>query len=145
MSAALIVCLGVGACSPTIRHHGYIPIQEDLAQIEVGRDSREVVRNILGRPTSEGVSTDNAYYFVQSRFRHFGPLRPREIERQVLTVRFDSQDIVANISRYGLEDGRVVMLSRRVTDDNSDDISLITQILGNVGNFDAAGLIGDGS
>ena len=69
--------------------------------------------------------------------------RPQEIDRQVVAVSFDANGVVANIERFGLERGRVVTLSRRVTDSGVTGVSLAGQLLGNLGNFNPAGIIGD--
>ena len=45
---------------------------------------------------------------------------------------------IQNVERYGLEDGQVVTLSRRVTDSNTAGVGLISQLLGNLTNFDPA-------
>ena len=43
---------------------------------------------------------------------------------------------------FTLEDGRVIALSRRVTNSNVKGISLIRQLLGNFGNFTAGQFLG---
>ena len=43
--------------------------------------------------------------------------------------------------QVSLQDGRVVPLSRRVTDDAIADTSFLRQLMGSLGNFDAAGAI----
>ena len=58
-----------------------------------------------------------------------------------MAVSFDANGVVANIERFGLERGRVVTLSRRVTDGSVTEISLIGQLLGNLGNFQAADIV----
>ena len=75
-------------------------------------------------------------------FRHFGAAAPEEVSREVVAITFSAQGLVTNVARYGLEDGGVVILSRRVTEDNVRDSTLIRQLLGAIGNFSAADLIG---
>lgn len=140
----LTLALGVmalTACTPLYRNHGYMPLAEDLAQITVGVDTPETVAQIAGTPTAGGVLNETGYYYVRSRFRHFGMLEPREIEREVLAITFTETGVVRNIERFGLSDGRVVTLERRVTDDNLRDTTFIRQLLGNIGQFDAGRLI----
>lgn len=139
---ALIAVLGLGACTPLYRNHGYIPTETDLATINVGVDTRETVTAAIGAPTAGGVLDSSGFYYVESRFRHLGPLAPQEIERQVLAISFNEAGVMTNIERFGLQDGRVVTLSRRVTDDNVRDTTFIRQLLGNLGNFDPTTLIG---
>jgi outer membrane protein assembly factor BamE (lipoprotein component of BamABCDE complex) len=132
------------ACAPVIRYHGYVPTETDLAAITVGRDTRETVIAAVGAPIATGVLATSDFYYVQSSFRHLGFLAPQEIERSVLAISFNDAGLVANIERFGLADGQVVTLSRRVTDDNIRDTTFIRQLLGNVGRIDAASLLGDG-
>ncbi len=139
---AVIAIVGLSACSPQYRNHGYLPTETDLATINVGVDTRDTVIAAIGAPTVNGVLNESGYYYVESKFRHLGPLAPQEIERQVLAISFDAAGIVTNIERFGLADGQVIALSRRVTDDNVRDTTFIRQLLGNLGNFDPSALIG---
>lgn len=145
LSVVLALCAVtfVGACSPVIRNHGYIPFQEDLDQIVIGQDTRESVVTRVGPPTAGGVLSGGNYYYVASQFRHYGAVAPQETSREVLAIRFDAAGIVSNIERFGLEDGRVVTLSRRVTDDNIADTTFIRQLLGNIGRVNASDFIGE--
>lgn len=138
---ALGAVLGVAGCVPQYRNHGYVPSETDLSALVVGQDTRETVVAAIGRPATAGVLNDDGFYYVSSRFRHVGPLEPQEMERQVLAVTFDAAGVLRNIERFGLEAGRVVTLSRRVTDDNLRDTTFIRQLLGNVGRFDAGRLL----
>ena len=139
--AALAVALAVG-CTPIVRNFGYIPVPEDLAQLQVGQSSRADVIEAVGPPVTGGVSRTEALYYVQSRFVTRGAAAPVETDREVLAIRFNEAGILSNIERYGLEDGRVVTLSRRVTSSNEADGALLRQILGNVGRVDAQDLLG---
>lgn len=133
----------VAACSPVFRNHGYVPTEQDLALIEVGKDTRETVGEKIGRPTTSGLLNDVGWFYVQSRYKHFGPRAPQEVERQVLAVTFSEAGTVENIARYGLEDGRVVQISRRVTEPNVKGLTFIQQILGSFGRVQAGDLLGD--
>lgn len=144
MRFAVLICMAaLTACSPVVRNHGYIPVQEDLDRIVIGQDTRDGVLVIAGPPTAGGVLSGGDLYYVASQFRHLGAIAPQEISREVLAIRFDAAGVVRNIERYGLEDGQVVVLSRRVTDDNIADTTFIRQLLGNVGRVNAADFIGE--
>ena len=140
---AAALAAGVAACSAQIRYHGYMPLPEDLAAIQVGVDTRETVAESVGTPTTGGVLNEGGYYYVRSRFRHFAFYEPEEVDRQVLAITFTPAGTVRNIERFGLEQGRVVVLDRRVTDDNIPDRTFIQQLLRNLGNFDAGSIIGE--
>jgi outer membrane protein assembly factor BamE (lipoprotein component of BamABCDE complex) len=139
--AVLIVAAGIAACSPIFRNHGYVPAEDELALVEVGVDTRDTVGQKIGRPSTSGLLNDEGWFYVQSRYELRGPRQPREIDRQVLAVTFNEGGVVENIARYGLEDGKVVQISRRVTETNIKGISLIRQLLGNFGRFNAGDFI----
>jgi len=129
----LVAALALAGCAPTFRNHGYIPSDEDLQQLAVGVDTRASVTDLVGPPSSGGLLEGGDYYYVRSRTQAFGIRAPKEIERQVLVLSFDSADVLQNIERFGLEAGRVVSLSRRVTRSSVGEVSLIRQLLGNIG------------
>ncbi len=131
------------ACTPIIRHHGYSPTSEDLDAIVVGQDTRETVAAVAGPPTSSGVLGESAFYYVSSKFRHFGAMAPVEISREVLVISFDETGVVRNIQGFGLEDGQVVELSRRVTDSGVRDSTFIRQLLGSLGQVSAGDFLGE--
>lgn len=140
LMAVLFVVLA--ACSEILRDHGYVPTKEDLATIQVGTDTKDSVVAAIGQPTAAGILDVSGWYYVQSRFRHFAYKEPREIDRQVVAISFDSRGKVANIERFGLERGRVVTLSRRVTASSVRDTVFLRQLLGNLGRLDAGQLFG---
>lgn len=138
---AAVTGLALVACTPVYRNHGYAPTEIELSAVEVGRDTRETVEKAIGRPSASGLLNDNQWFYVQSRYRQRGPRAPEEIERQVVVITFAEAGTVSNVERFGLEDGNVVALSRRVTETNIQGVSFIKQILGNFGRLTADQLL----
>lgn len=137
--AAIVVSMS--ACVASYRKHGYVPNDEELAAIEVGVDTRESVAEAVGTPGSAGVLRDSGYFYVSSRVRHYGATAPKVVSRELVAISFNQSGVVQNIEKFGLEDGRVVPLSRRVTSSSVEDNPFLRQLLGNLGNF-GAGVIG---
>lgn len=137
----VLALLALGACKPIVRNHGYMPNEEDLSLITVGVDTRDTVSSSIGSPSAAGLVTNSGFYYVRSRWETVGPGKPREAERQVLAITFDQDGVVENIERFGLEEGRVIALSRRVTETSIKNISFIRQLLGNLGRFRADQLV----
>lgn len=137
LTLAAVLALVVAGCSPVYRNHGYVPSDEELALIEVGKDTRETVGATLGRPSSQGLLNDVGWFYVQSRWKNFGAFAPQEIDRQVVSITFTEEGVVQNIERFGLENGNVVVLSRRVTESNIRGVSFLKQIFGNIGRIRA--------
>ncbi|PRY26628.1 Beta-barrel assembly machine subunit BamE [Aliiruegeria haliotis] len=138
VTRALIVGAALAAataCTPLYDNHGYTPSDADLAQIKVGVDTRESVAETVGSPSASGVLRDSGYYYVSQRVRTYTYQAPEVIERQVVAISFNSRGVVTNIERFGLQDGNVVALSRRVTDSNVQGVGFLRQLMGNVGRF----------
>lgn len=135
------LCALVMACAPVYRNHGYAPDDATLEQIEVGRDTRESVAQLVGRPSAAGLLNDVGWFYVQSRWKHFGARAPQEIDRQVVAITFTEAGVVENVERFGLEQGRVIALSRRVTDSNIKGMSFLRQLLGSIGNMRAGEIV----
>jgi outer membrane protein assembly factor BamE (lipoprotein component of BamABCDE complex) len=130
--------LWLGACSAQYSNHGYVPPAHDLDDITLGLDTRDSVQEALGSAAASGVQTDRALYYVRTRIRSVGLLAPSVSEREVLAISFDTAGTVSNIETFGLEDGQVVPLSRRVTSSGVQDKTFLRQLLGNVGRFNPA-------
>ncbi len=141
---ATIVSAGLmlGACAPQYKNHGYIPPQEDLDQITIGQDTRDTIASTVGVPASAGLLTNSGYYYVRSRRKAIGFLRPKEVEREVVAISFSANGVVENVERFGLERGNVITLERRVTSSAVSDKSFIRQLLGNIGGIGPVGLGG---
>lgn len=144
MALVGLALLTLGACAEIIRNHGYTPSDEELADVVVGTDTRQSVAAKVGRPSAGGLMADSGWYYVQSQWSHRGARAPEEIDRQVLAVSFDDRGRVANIERFGLQDGQVVALSRRVTETNIRGVGFIRQMMGNLGRFDAGQFLRQG-
>lgn len=128
------------SCSPLERRHGYAPTEAELQEVIVGIDTKETVADAVGQPTAAGVLQNSGWYYVESTFRNFGPFEKREIDREVVSISFDDRGTVSNIERFGLERGRAIVLSRRVTDSNIEGVPILRQLLGNITNFDTGAI-----
>ena len=140
--ALTMVVAGVlAACSPMMQYHGYAPSDEELAAVQIGQDTRETVAQKIGRPGIGGVIEGSGWFYVQSDWRNRNWRAAEEVDRQVVAISFDSRDRVSNIERFGLEDGAVVALSRRVTESGPRP-SVLSQVLRVLGSFTAASVAG---
>ena len=123
---------GLAACSATYTNHGYVPPPELLSEISIGT-SREQVAEIAGSPGTGGVMRDEAWFYTQYRVRNFTYNAPEVIERDIVAISFSDAGRVTNIERFGLEDGQLVQLSRRVTESSVRDLGFLRSILSNFG------------
>ena len=133
---ALIGLAILSACAATLDDsHGYVPDDTLLNEVKLGVDTKETVARLLGRPSTEGVIDDFGWYYVKSDYETFLWRAPVEVDREVVAVSFTESGVVSNVERFGLENGRVIALSRRVTTANTRGIGFLRQLFSNLGNF----------
>ncbi len=138
-----MAAVSLSACVALHRNHGYVPNDEDLAEIQVGVDTRDSVTEAVGTPGSAGVLRDSGFYYVSTRMRHYGATAPKVVSRELVAISFNQSGVVQNIERFGLEDGRVVPLSRRVTSSSVESNTFLRQLMGNLGNFNPGDALGE--
>lgn len=136
------LALAVAGCSATFDNHGYVPPAEDLAQIAIGA-SRDDVLAAIGTPGAAGVMRDEAWLYTAYRIRNSGYRAPQITERQVIAISFDASGRVSNVEEFGLEDGRIVQLSRRVTSSSVREVTFFGQLFSNLGRINAGDALGD--
>ena len=138
----IISTLILTSCSTIYKDHGYLPLDTDLKSVVIGKDSRNSITELLGSPSGSGVLEDGAIFYISTKIKNFLFYEPKVVSRDMIVVSFDEKDLVENVERFSLEDGRVVVLSRRVTSGPVKGPKILTQILGNLGNADAGTLLG---
>jgi outer membrane protein assembly factor BamE (lipoprotein component of BamABCDE complex) len=134
------ILIGAAACQPTIDYRGYQARSGDLAKIQVGMPKAEV-EALLGSPstTASVALQGDSYYYISSRVEQTAFLDPKETDRQVFAVRFDANDQVVSFANYGIEDGQVVDINSRKTPTKGRELTIVQQLLGNIGRFKGPG------
>jgi len=145
LTVKIVVLLGAGmalaSCAAQYRNHGYVPNEEALADVVVGVDTRDSVAETIGAPSSSGVLDTSGYYYIATRLRHYGPSAPKPVSRELVAISFDQAGVVSGVERFGLENGKVIPLERRVTSSGIQDKTFLRQLLGNLGNIGPGDLI----
>ena len=131
--AGLLVLLP--GCAPTIQQEGNVPDADQVVQINPGVDDKNRVTQLLGSPSSVSAFQDRTWYYISRRTEQTAFFDPQVVEQEVLAVVFDSQNIVQDLKVYGIENGRMVQMVDRVTPTHGNDLTLVQQVLGNLGRF----------
>jgi outer membrane protein assembly factor BamE (lipoprotein component of BamABCDE complex) len=132
--AGLLVTSMVG-CSDTIDPRGNAPLPDALAQIQPGRVTRSDVVALIGTPATASLFGDDHWYYISSHFQTIAFYSPEELDRQVIVIDFDKSGTVTAVRRLGLEDGKDVAMVPRATPAPGKELSLLEQLIGNVGKF----------
>jgi outer membrane protein assembly factor BamE (lipoprotein component of BamABCDE complex) len=132
-----LFCLaGAGAaCTPTIDQRGNLPDEEKLATIRPGITSKETVAQVLGTPSSTSTFDDKTWYYISKRTEQVAFFEPTLLDQQVVVIDFDDSNLVADIRRMGMADRRDVTPVARATPAPGKEMTIMEQLLGNVGRF----------
>jgi outer membrane protein assembly factor BamE (lipoprotein component of BamABCDE complex) len=136
MAGLLVLAAAILAnCSPIVDHRGYLPREGDMQNLQHGMSKVEV-EALLGSPSTTATInlSGDSYYYISSVVEERAFFRPKEVERQVVAIRFDASDQVESFAHYGLEDGRVVNFSSRETPTRGRELSILQQLITNAGN-----------
>ena len=138
LSLAGLAALALGACELPVQVHGNLPADSDLARIEPGKQGRADVVNLLGPPSVTSNFQDSTWYYVGQKQTQFAFFEPDIKERNVLVLTFDGQDRLTGKKLYTMADAQEVDPVDRQTPTEGRDLSLLQQLLGNVGRFNDA-------
>ncbi len=131
ISAALI---GAGACAPTVARQGFQVMDAAPRDVKVGEDSKSSVLSKLGSPSVVSTFEPNIWYYVSQTTEKYTYHRPKVTSRDVTVVTFDpSTELVASIENLDLADARRVNYSDRETPTRGRELTVLEQLLGNVG------------
>lgn len=134
IASAVILSAGlVTACNPTLRSHGYRYAEGEVPEITPGVDSQSTVLATLGNPSTRGTFEDDTWYYISATREYLAYLRPDTRERRIIAIRFDDDGTVSSVDEFGMEDGRVVALVSRETPTRGRELTILEQLLGNVG------------
>jgi outer membrane protein assembly factor BamE (lipoprotein component of BamABCDE complex) len=129
--------LSLSACAPNIQQEGNVPDPDQVVQINPGVDDKNRVVQLLGSPSAVSTFEDHTWYYISRRTEQTAFLDPSVTEQEVLAINFNPSNIVENMKVYGLQDGRMVLAIPRVTPTHGNDLTIMQQLLGNLGRFNA--------
>ena len=136
MGGALFALYLAVACGPTINTHGHVWRGTSAQEIQIGIDTRATVLQRLGSPTAEGLDQGAPWIYVTERELARGARSTVPLEQRAVVIRFDSQDRVVSVEEFGSDDRLAIEISSRETPARGRELTLLQQLLGNVGRFE---------
>ncbi|HET6469285.1 MAG TPA: outer membrane protein assembly factor BamE [Geminicoccaceae bacterium] len=135
LAAALCAAVALGACTPTTVTHGHRIDAELLSQITPGVTSREEVARLLGSPSSMSTFNADEWYYISQRTERRSFYQSDITAQDVVAITFDPVGIVSSVNQHGLDQAMAVAPSPDKTATLGNELTLIQQLLGNVGRF----------
>jgi outer membrane protein assembly factor BamE (lipoprotein component of BamABCDE complex) len=125
----------LGGCENIVDHRGFAPSPGSTEKLEVGSQSREDVVRLIGTPSAVATFNPNIWYFISQRQETFAFLKPTITEQKVMQLTFSDAGRVTDIKHYELKDARDIDMVARVTPTAGKELTVLEQILGNIGKF----------
>lgn len=133
-AVALASALMVGACTPITAYQGFQAVEANPKDVKVGVDSKSTVTERLGTPSAVAAFDSNTWFYISQISDQMAFKRPNVRRRDVVAISFDKADEkVMAVNTYTLKDGHVVAYNNRATPTRGRELSVLEQILGNIG------------
>ncbi|NQU70272.1 MAG: outer membrane protein assembly factor BamE [Rhodospirillales bacterium] len=134
--AALFLVGAVTGCSGVVDTRGNLPLAEVVAEIKPGQHTRREILSMLGSPSTRATfETQEVWYYIGEKTETLAFFKPNILERRILLIQFDKKGVVKNIQKMDASNGKHISLVKRITPTKGKELSVLQQILGNVGRF----------
>ena len=124
----------LAACTPTQATRGNIVEDFRMAEIIPGTSTRTSVLQSLGSPTTEAPFDENVWYYIGQKTEKTGIFDPKVVDKKIVVVAFNQDGIVETINQVDADQIDVPHV-RRKTPTSGNEITVMEQLLGNVGRF----------
>ncbi len=133
LAAGGLACALIG-CAPLRTVNGYQAIDYQPKDVKVGKDTKSTVLGTLGSPSAKSTFDPNIWYYISQNSNVIGYHASHITRRAIVAITFDKEnEQVAKVDTFTLRDGRVIAYNGRETPTRGRELSVIEQLLGNVG------------
>jgi outer membrane protein assembly factor BamE (lipoprotein component of BamABCDE complex) len=122
------------ACTPTVATRGNIVEDYRMAEIVPGVSTRTTVLQSLGSPTTQSPFDDSVWYYIGQTTEKRGIFDPKVVDKKVVVVAFTPDGVVETMEEINSDEIDLALV-RRKTPTTGNEISVMQQLLGNVGRF----------
>lgn len=130
-----ITFITISGCLSTPYSVGYTFGTKDVEKIRPGKTDAVVVRALLGSPSLESSYGEPTWYYVSRDYERIAFLEPKVVSQRVVAVMFDQNNVVKQVETFDEDSIRELSVASDETKTGGRDITIIQQLLGNVGRF----------
>ncbi len=143
----LVSLLLVTACASNedlfISHNGNMPAEENIEQVKVGQSQGEVL-TLLGSPSNVVSLDKNTWIYMSADIKQVAFFQPEEVKRDILTIKFDSNNQVTEIERIDANKGAEVEIVEEKTETLGHDKGFFEKFFGGTQQYSPFGAGGGG-
>lgn len=116
---------------------------DDLAQLVPGTSTRQDVQALLGSPTAKAAFDDNTWIYISEITRPVIGGHQGIEDQRVVEATFNDKGVLTGLQKRSQADALPVDVVSAKTPSPGTEASLLQQLLGNIGRFNAGG-VGNG-
>ncbi|MBI1360511.1 MAG: outer membrane protein assembly factor BamE [Alphaproteobacteria bacterium] len=134
LAIALLVGLTATAgCRASREFHGYVPDQALPTDVQPNIDTRTTVLARLGSPSTTSIFDDKLWVYMSSTRENLAFYYPKVVQREIVAIKFDAQDVVSDVLVYDVKAGRTIQYNSRVTPTRGRELGILEQLFGTIG------------
>jgi outer membrane protein assembly factor BamE (lipoprotein component of BamABCDE complex) len=127
--------VAIGGCAATRDFHGYVPDQALPIDVQPTVDTRTTVLARLGTPSTTSIFDDQLWVYMSSTRELLTFYYPKVVQREIVAIKFDDDDVVSDVLVYDVNDGRTVAYNSRVTPTRGRELGILEQLFGTIGSL----------
>lgn len=135
VGALALSAIALGGCDNTVDQRGFAATPGSVEKLEVGAQSREDVVRLIGSPSAVATFNPNVWYYISETQEYWAYTKPRITWQKVMQITFNDSGRIEGIKNYDLKDGREIEMVQRTTPTSGKGLTILEQVLGNVGRF----------
>jgi outer membrane protein assembly factor BamE (lipoprotein component of BamABCDE complex) len=135
---ACILAFSACACSPNVDTRGHIIDPEWKAQIRPGESTHEDVLAIMGSPSTTSSFGDETWYYIAMTRESHAFFKPKIAQGDVVRVSFEVNGVVKTVEFFDETTMRNVSFAKRETPTEGHQMTVLEQMLGNIGRFNSS-------
>ena len=97
-----MTALVLGACTPRLTTHGYVPDPDALQRIEPGVHNELEVAQFLGTPSTTALFGQSTWLYITERTEAYAFLEPEVVDQRVVAIAFNDAGVVSEVDEYVL-------------------------------------------
>ena len=132
---ALALPLALAGCESIVDQRGFAATPGSVEKLEIGAQSREDVIRLIGSPSTVATFNPNVWYYITQKQESYAFFKPSMIEQNVLQLTFNESGRLQAMKKYDLENSRDIEMVSRITPTAGKELTILEQIMGNVGRF----------
>ncbi len=138
VSVIAILSMGLSGCSKRVHYRGKAPDLKIIHALNIGTSTQSDVLKAIGSPTFETQYGPKTWFYVSKKLENFAFLPPKIIEKQTISITFDSGGIVTKIEDHDPHMKDINPVQNR-TPDAVAERPLLQQVFANFGRIAKAG------